>query len=70
MNPLVASPGDHLIIAGHRVGEAQRDGEILEVRGKDGGPPYLVRWMDTGQEGLMFPSSDAKIRHYDRAGPG
>jgi len=32
-----------------------RDGEILEVHGEDGGPPYLVRWSDSGHESLVFP---------------
>ena len=44
---LVASVGDRLIIRGHRVGEPERDAEIIEVRGPDGSPPYLVRWSGT-----------------------
>ncbi|MBO0882633.1 MAG: DUF1918 domain-containing protein [Mycobacterium sp.] len=39
-----------------------RDGEIVEVHGKDGQPPYLVRWSDTGHETLVFPGADALIR--------
>ena len=35
---------------------------MLEVRGPNGEPPYLVRWSD-GHEGLMFPGSDAHIDH-------
>ena len=38
------------------------DGEILEVRGKDGTPPYVVRWFDTGHEALVFPGPDATIQ--------
>ena len=60
-----ASVGDRLVIVGHRVGEPPRDAEILEVRGADGGPPYLVRWADTGHEGLIFPGSDASIHHFE-----
>lgn len=67
MNQLTASPGDHLIILGHYVGQPERDAEIIEVRGPDGAPPYTVRWTDTGQVGLVFPGSDAKIRHYEHA---
>lgn len=55
-----ASIGDHIVIKGHQVGAADREGEILEVRGGEGGPPYLVRWSD-GHEDLIFPSSDAVI---------
>jgi hypothetical protein len=59
-----AAVGDRLVVKGHKVGEADRDAEILEVRGEDGGPPYLVRWSDDGHEGLLFPGSDATIEHF------
>ena len=58
-----ARVGDRIVIRGHRVGEPIRDGEILEVRGPDDGPPYIVRWEDTGHESLFFPGSDALIEH-------
>ena len=61
-----AVPGDRLVIRSHRVGEPERDAEILEV-GPDGGPPYRVRWDDTGHEGLMFPGSDAYVEHFHRS---
>ncbi len=57
-----AMVGDLLRIRGHHIGEADRDAEIIEVRGDDGTPPYLVRW-DDGHVGLMFPESDAEIVH-------
>jgi hypothetical protein len=63
-----AQVGDRIVIVGHRVGEHERDGEILEVRGPDGAPPYVVRWDDTGHEGLFFPGSDARIVHYEHPG--
>ena len=59
-----ASAGDRLIIKGHRVGEPDRDAEIIEVHGEDGAPPYLVRWDDDGHEGLFFPGPDATIEHF------
>ena len=58
-----AEVGDRLVIKGHVVGEHDRDAEVLEVRGTDGAPPYLVRWSDTGHEGLLFPGTDARIEH-------
>lgn len=61
---LNAQVGDRLIIHGHRVGEPERDAEIIEVRGDDGGPPYLVRWAEDGHESLVFPGSDAYIQHF------
>lgn len=62
---LHASVGDRLIVHSRHVGEAVRDAEVLEVRGEDGGPPFLVRWSDTGHEGLVFPGPDAVIHHYE-----
>ncbi len=56
-----AEVGDRLVIKGHHVGDPERDAEILEVHGEDGGPPYLVRWDDDGHEGLVFPGSDASV---------
>lgn len=61
------SPGDRIVIKGHHVGEHERDGEILEVLGEDGGPPYLVRWSDDGHVSEFFPSSDAHVEHLKRS---
>ena len=63
MNRLTARPGDRLVIKGHRVGQPDRDAKILEVRGPDGGPPFLVRWTDDGHIGLVYPGSDARVVH-------
>ncbi len=59
-----AKVGDHLVVEGRTVGQPRREGEILEVRGEDGAPPYLVRWED-GHEGVTCPGSDAFITHSD-----
>jgi predicted phosphoribosyltransferase len=56
-----AKVGDRIVIKGHRVGETDRACEVLEVRGSDGGPPFVVRWGDDGHEGLFFPGSDASV---------
>lgn len=56
-----ASPGDRLVVMATHLGEHPRDGEILEVHGADGAPPYLVRWSDDGHESLVFPGPDAHI---------
>ena len=61
-----AKVGDKIVVKGQRVGEPDRDAEVLEVRGADGGPPYLVRWSHDGHEGLFFPGSDASVVHYGR----
>ncbi len=57
--------GDRIVIRGHRQGEHDRDCEVLEVRGTDGGPPFVVRWSDDGHEGLFFPGNDAVLEHFD-----
>jgi hypothetical protein len=59
-----ASPGDRLVIRGHSVEAHAHDGEILEVLGEDGGPPYVVRWSDDGRISRIFPGSDAFVEHY------
>jgi hypothetical protein len=60
-----AAIGDRIVIKGHRVGEPDRDCEVLEVRGAEG--PFLVRWGDTGHESLFFPGSDASLQHFEHA---
>ncbi|WP_166353943.1 DUF1918 domain-containing protein [Phytoactinopolyspora limicola] len=62
-----ATVGDRIIVKAHHVGEPERDGEVLDVRGEHGGPPYLVRWSDDGHEALVFPGVDAVIDHFDDA---
>jgi len=55
-----AHVGDRLVVEGSKVGTPIRQGEVLEVRGPDGTPPYVVKW-DDGHEGLTFPGPDAHI---------
>jgi Domain of unknown function (DUF1876)/Domain of unknown function (DUF1918) len=61
---MIASIGDRILIVSNQLDRPVRDGEILEVRGADGGPPYLVRWSDTGHSGLVFPGPDARVEHH------
>ena len=60
-----ASVGDRLIVHGTHVDDPVRDGEIIEVRGKNGEPPYVVRWSDDGHEGFVFPGPDATVQHFE-----
>jgi hypothetical protein len=55
-----AEVGDRLVVESNRVDAAPRQGEVVEVRGKDGGPPYVVKWSD-GHEGLVYPGADAHV---------
>lgn len=56
-----AKVGDRIVLAAEQVDRPTRDGEVLEVRGADGGPPYLVRWSD-GHTGLIFPGPGSVLR--------
>jgi hypothetical protein len=55
-----AAIGDRLCIRGSSVGTPDKIGEIVEVKGKAGEPPYLVRF-DDGHTGLVFPGPDAVV---------
>ncbi|MCD6641140.1 MAG: DUF1918 domain-containing protein [Nocardioides sp.] len=55
-----AQVGDRLVTESNKVGSARREGEIVEVRGEGGAPPYVVRWTD-GHEGLVYPGDDAHV---------
>ncbi|QAY72223.1 DUF1918 domain-containing protein [Agromyces protaetiae] len=57
-----AVTGDRVVIHTSRVGQGERRGEVIEVRGEDGSPPYLVRF-DDGHESLLFPGADCEVRH-------
>ena len=55
-----AEVGDLIVIAGHRVGEAERTAEILEVLGEVPNERFRVRW-DDGHESVLRPGSDATV---------
>jgi len=56
-----AHVGDRLVMAGTHLDDGRRTGIIVELRHADGTPPYLVRWIDDGQESLVFPGPAARI---------
>lgn len=55
-----ATIGDRLHVHSNAVGTTDRVGEILEVRGPNGGPPYRVRYPD-GHESLVYPGPDCVV---------
>ena len=55
-----ARVGDRLLVRRRRPGGDERHAEVLEVRGKDGAPPYLVRWSD-GHESILVPGSETTV---------
>jgi hypothetical protein len=61
-----ATVGDRVTVYGRHVEDRVRDGEVIEVRGAEGQPPYLIRWSEDGHQGLFFPGSDAQVKHFER----
>jgi hypothetical protein len=57
----MARTGDIVVVSGHRLGEAERTGEILEILGGVGHEHYRVRWEDD-HESVFYPGSDARVR--------
>ncbi|TQF03185.1 DUF1918 domain-containing protein [Kitasatospora acidiphila] len=55
-----ADVGDRVHIHSRAVGIEERQGEITEVHGQNGEPPYLVKFSD-GHEGLLYPGPDCTI---------
>jgi hypothetical protein len=55
--------GDELTVKGRHQGDVERRGEIIEVHGADGSPPYLVTWRD-GHQSVFFPSADCVVEHH------
>jgi hypothetical protein len=57
--------GDELIVKGRHHGGDDRRGEVMDVLGDDGSPPYLVCWLD-GYESLFFPSASTVVQHREK----
>ena len=66
-----AQVGSELVVKGRHVGDQDRKGVIIEVRGQGGAPPYLVRWSD-GHESSFFPAAGTVAEHIPlpASGPG
>lgn len=55
-----AAVGDRYFVASGRPGH-ERMGHVVELRHRDGTPPYVVRWHDTGAEEVVFPRHDGRL---------
>jgi hypothetical protein len=64
-----AKVGDRLVVLSKHLDDHVMEGEILEVHGVDGDPPFQVRWVETGHEALVFPGPDAHVVPAMPAGP-
>jgi hypothetical protein len=56
-----ANVGDRLCVHSRVVDRPVRVGDVLEVRGPDGQPPYWVRF-DDGHESLVYPGPDCVVQ--------
>lgn len=56
-----AKPGDWLVVERPNIDHHARRALIIETRGENGTPPYLVRWLDDDRETLVFPGPDAHV---------
>jgi hypothetical protein len=63
-----AQVGDRLVIRSHAIGMKERHATIVDVRGADGGPPYVVHWSDDPSDEphdhLFYPGPDADVEHH------
>jgi len=58
-----ARVGDRIVVHSTHQGEPERSGQVLEVRGEAGGPPYLVKWSPDGHTALFFPAGTCTVVH-------
>ena len=56
-----ANTGDWLIVKGRTGSSAARRAMVLETHGPNGSAPFLVRWMNSGHEALVFPGPDGLV---------
>jgi Domain of unknown function (DUF1918) len=56
-----ANVGDWLVFKGRTNGQPEQRGIVTEVHGTEGSAPYMVRWLETGHEALVFPGPDAIV---------
>ena len=65
-----AQVGDTLLVEGRTVETPRRQGEILEVHGKDGTPPFVVRWDDSGHTTVLYPGPDCEVHGSEHGANG
>jgi Domain of unknown function (DUF1918) len=54
-----ASVGDVLVVPG---GES-RNGLVIDVVGKNGAPPYVIKWLNDGHIAMVTPDPYSRIVH-------
>ncbi|WP_299559201.1 DUF1918 domain-containing protein [uncultured Mycolicibacterium sp.] len=56
-----ANVGDWLVVKGSSTDRPEQHGVIVEVRGPNGAPPYVVRWDRDDHVSTVFPGPDAIV---------
>jgi hypothetical protein len=56
-----ANAGDRLVVMSRHLDEAVEEGEIIEVHGTDGDPPFVVHWEHSEHDSLVYPGPDARV---------
>jgi hypothetical protein len=64
-----AAVGDRIHFEGKVVGMHEHTAVVIEARGEDGAPPYLVRH-ENGHEAVVYPGADVWIEHVEHANNG
>jgi len=55
---LRAEVGDQLVRRGTAIGHSEILGVVIRVHGEDGGPPFTVRWYDSGYVSKVTPNAE------------
>ena len=58
-----AAVGDRLVVMPRHLDQEPRVGEIVEVHGHEGSPPYVVRWKGHVDTTVVIPGPDAHVEH-------
>lgn len=61
-------PGDELVVDADQSGGGARVGTILDVRGGNGHPAYLVHWVAGDYDALVSMWPGVHIRHREHDG--
>lgn len=56
-----AHVGEWLIVEGLHLDDHRRKGQIIEIHGPGGEPPYMVHWLEDDHVSLLFPGPDTHI---------
>jgi hypothetical protein len=65
-----ASVGDQLVVLSAQLDRPVRAGEIVEIHGRDGEPPFLVKWGDSDHTTLVCPGPDARVLPQEQISAG